>query len=400
MNWLAFWLFGLSGFVLFYSYCGFTILLFVVSKWLNRRHHKENITPKVSLLIAAYNEEAGIGDKLENVMSLDYPQEALEVIVASDGSTDATNEIVTRYANKGIQLLELPRRGKMVALNEAVKRATGEVLVFSDANTHFLPQALRMLVRNFADPSVGGVCGNQNHSLLDEGDNSGKGEHLYWSYDKWLKEMESLTGSIVSADGAIYAIRRSLYKMPPRTDVTDDFAISTAIVAQGYRLIYESKALVQETVSSSAKNEFQRKVRIINRGLRGVILRRSLLNPFKYGFYSVILFSHKVLRRLVPVFLILLFVSSLSLSSVNLFFLGATVAQILFYGLAFAGYFLRKNKFGELKLFYIPFFYCLANAAALIAITKLMRGTRIELWQPKRDSIQIENVKQIKEMHV
>lgn len=388
MNELFVIIFWMSVFSLFYIYGGFSILLSIVGKILKREVKKELITPKVSLIIAAYNEEHSIAEKLDNILSLDYPEDALEVIVASDGSDDNTNSIVSRYLLKGIELLALPRQGKIFALNEAVKLSSGQILIFSDANTLFLPQALRMLVRNFADPEVGGVCGNQKHLSPKNSDNISKGEHLYWSYDKWLKTMESLTGSIVSADGAIYAIRRELYQMPSSSDVTDDFAISTSVIEQGYRLVFESKALAHEKASSMAKSEFNRKVRIINRGLRGIILRKRLLNPFKYGFYSVILFSHKVLRRLVPLILMLLFIVSIGLAFENSFYLLAALIQSLFYLLAYTGYLLRNWKLGHSRVFYIPFFYCLANAAAFVAITKLIRGKRIESWQPQRERLE------------
>ena len=372
---------------LFYTYGGFSLLLGLVGKLLNRQVKKSNITPPMSLIIAAYNEESNIAQKIENILSIDYPKNCLQIIVASDGSVDGTNAIVSDYHDERLTFLALPRQGKIYALNEAVKHASGEVLVFSDANTMFDSAALRMLARNFADPEVGGVCGNQTHNETSSSDNSHQGESLYWKYDKWLKTMESKTGSIVSADGAIYAIRRGLYRTPAWKDVTDDFAISTGVIEQGYRLVFESEAFACEQASSHASDEFARKVRIINRGLRGVSLRRGLLNPFRSGFYSVILFSHKILRRLVPFLLIWLLAGSLFLSSGSPLYSFLAIGQLLFYGLAMTGYYVRNKKIGRLKLFYIPFFFCLANAAALVAMIRLLRGKRIESWQPKREPI-------------
>jgi cellulose synthase/poly-beta-1,6-N-acetylglucosamine synthase-like glycosyltransferase len=196
--------------------------------------------------------------------------------------------------------------------------------------------------------------------------------------------METATGSIVSADGAIYAIRKVLYRRPASSAITDDFALSTGVVEQGYRLVFESDALAYEEAMPRAKEEFWRKVRIMNRGLRGIILRKRLLNPFQYGFYSVVLFSHKLIRRLVPIFLITLFVSNITLSSTNEFYFLFLIAQVVFYSLASISFFLRNTSVGHLKLFYIPFFYCLANIASLVAIWKLVSGERIELWQPQR----------------
>ncbi len=378
-------LFWFSALLLMYTYGGYSLLVGLAGRILRKQVKAADITPKISLIVAAYNEESSIGQKIENALSLDYPRDHLQVIIASDGSDDSTNMIVESCHDERLHFLNLPRRGKIYALDEAVTHASGEILVFSDANTIFHSQSLRMLARNFADPEVGGVCGNQSHHAPSGSDNSHKGESLYWTFDKWLKTMESMTGCIVSADGAIYAIRRGLYQMPPWRDVTDDFAISTGIIAQGYRLVFESQALASETASSEARDEFDRKVRIINRGLRGVLLRRALLNPFRTGFYAVILFSHKVLRRIVPFFMISMAVSSLVLGLGSSFYLALFALQITFYALATIGCLFREREIGHSKIFYVPFFFCLANAAALVAILRLLRGKRIESWQPKRE---------------
>jgi len=370
--------------ILFYVYFGFPLLVILMGKARNRRVYKGAISPKISLIIAAYNEEKSIAEKLENALSLDYPSSDMEILVGSDGSDDGTDEIVSQYQNRGIQLLSLPRRGKIFALNDAVLASTGEILVFSDANTLFHPSALKMLTCNFADPDVGGVCGNQVYMAQGGADSSSRGESLYWTFDKWLKSMESLTGNIVSADGAIYAIRRKLYRMPRSTAVTDDFAISTAIIEQGYRLVFEERALAYEKASVAVRNEFARKVRIINRGLRAVVLRKGLLNPFRYGFYSMILFSHKVLRRLVPVMLIALVMLTAVMSRKSGFYMTLVLGQTVFYGTALIGYLLRSSHWGRLRFLYVPFYYCFVNAAALIALFKISVGNRIDQWQPQR----------------
>ncbi|MGH7449789.1 MAG: glycosyltransferase family 2 protein [bacterium] len=378
---LTFWL---SLATLIYVYAGFSFLVIVVGRWRNRRVRQAPITPRMSLIIPVWNEANTIAGRLENALGLDYPAEALEIIVASDGSDDDTEALVAQYADRGVRLLSLPRQGKMYALQAAAAGATGDIFVFSDANSIYAPSALRMLARNFADPEVGGVCGNQIYLQAKSADHCSKGETLYWSYDKWLKRMESLTGSIVSAHGAIYAIRRELYRPPASAAVTDDFAISTAVVEQGHRLVFESEAIAYEEPAPAANREFARKVRIMNRGLRGVMLRKTLLNPWRHGFYAVELFSHKVLRRLVPFFLLSLYVSSVVLSFSHRFYFAAAAGQTLFYALAGAGYLLRRHRLGRLKCFYLAFFYCLANTAALLAVVKLVGGRRIELWQPQR----------------
>jgi len=378
---LAFWL---SIFLLIYVYGGFSVLVIIVGRLRQRHVRKQEITPTMSLIIAAYNEEESIAARIDNALKLDYPAEALQIIVASDGSDDSTNSIVAGYADSRVQLLELPRRGKIHALNDAVKHATGEILVFSDANSMYDAQALRMLSRNFAEAQVGGVAGNTIYTKLSKSDSSSQGEDLYWSYDKWLKEMESLTGSIISAHGAIYAIRRELYRPISDSAVTDDFAISTLVIEQGYRLVFESEARAYEPPLPAAEREFRRKVRLMTRGFRSVLLRKALLNPFRYGFYSLELFTHKVLRRLVPCILFVLFVSSVALQSSGMIYVAAAAGQMIFYLLAGFGYVLRGQKLGKLKFLYIPFFYCLANFAAFVAMIKVLQGHQIERWQPQR----------------
>lgn len=384
-------IFWLSAAMVIYSYFGFALLVILVGIVMNRRVIKKPITPTISIIIAAYNEEKHISAKIHSILDTDYPLGNLEIIVASDGSDDDTEKIVSEFDQKVVKLISLPRQGKLYALDQAVRYARGELLVFSDANAIFDKNALRSIVQNFADPAVGGVCGNQLYVSQDQGDVSGEGESLYWSYDKWIKSLESRTGSIVSADGALYAIRSELYRLPQSTAVTDDFAISTSVIEQGYRLVYEPEAIAYEEPSPAAQNEFRRKVRIMNRGLRGVILRRKLLNPFRFGFYSFELFSHKALRRFVPFFLILLFGSSLLLSPVSEMHFVLTLAQALFYVLAIAGFLLKDAKLGELKLFYVPFYFCLVNTAVLIAIFKLIAGKRFEVWQPQRIYAQDQN---------
>jgi cellulose synthase/poly-beta-1,6-N-acetylglucosamine synthase-like glycosyltransferase len=368
----------------FYPYLLFPLILIILSRVINADVDKRAITPKVSMIIAAYNEEESIAAKLDNALALDYPAGSLEIIVASDGSSDKTVEIAGSYSSAGVRCLDLPRRGKIFALIDAVEASSGEILVFSDANTMFEPRALDMIVRNFADEDVGGVCGNQLHAKAAIGDSSGHGEQAYWSYDKWLKTLESRTGSIVSADGAIYAIRKNLFQAPESAAVTDDFAISTRVVERGYRLVYEPEARAYEPPTGHAYKEFSRKVRIINRGLRSVMLRKKLLNPFRYGVYSLTLFSHKISRRLVPVFLVLLFISNFFLFDEHILYLVALLLQAGFYAWAVVSFLLRDKKIGQLKIFYLPFFFCMANLAALVSLFNLIIGKRVERWNPQR----------------
>ncbi len=378
---LLFWMFLGS---LAYAYAGFPACVALVAMLRQRRVRKRAITPSVSLIVAAYNEERNIGPRLDNALALDYPAHLLEILVASDGSNDRTEEIVSGYESRGVRLLRLLRRGKVHALNAAVAAAWGDILVFSDANSAYDTQALRHLVSNFADPEVGGVVGNTSYVLQPGCESSSRGESLYLRYDTWLKKMESLTGSVISAHGAMYAVRRELYPTLSEAGVTDDFAISTAVVEQQRRLVFEMEARSSEIALPRAGSEFRRRVRIITRGLRGLWMRRRLFNPLRYGFYSVILFSHKALRRLLPIPLLLLLPLCLYLAPQGGLYRIAAFAQLAFYLLAFAGYLLRRAYAGRFKVFYVPFFYCMSNAAALVALWNLITGQTIELWQPHR----------------
>jgi len=371
--------------VILYTYLIFPVVVFLRGILLKRSYQTAEITPRVSMIIAAYNEVRAIGAKLDNILSLNYPRHYLEVIIASDGSNDGTDDIVRKYAESGIKLLSLPRQGKASALNAAVAVATGEILVFSDANSMYAPDAVRALVRPFADFEVGGVAGNQCYLAKDEQKASNDGESRYWNFDRRLKQFQSQSGNTISATGAIYAIRRSLF-CPVPGGVTDDFVTSTQVIAQGKRLVFAPDAIAYEPVAESSDAEFGRKVRVITRGLRAVLVMRELLNPFRYGFYSVQLFSHKVLRRLVVVPLLLLLIVSPFLWLHGRFYRYITLLQAVFYGCGVTGMLLRSSRIGRIKILSIPFFFCMVNAASFMAALNVLRGHRIERWEPQREA--------------
>lgn len=364
-----------------YTYALFPMLVLLRGRVCRRAYKCADITPTVSVIVVAHNEAANIGDKLENLLAQDYPRDKLEVLVASDGSNDATNEIVSEYEPEGVQLLELPREGKIPALNAAVKASGGEVLVFSDANSMFANGAIRALVRPLADARIGGVAGDQRY--LDDHPNTNTGERTYWSFDRILKQAQSAAGSATSATGAIYAIRRSLFRPIPAT-VTDDFAISTGVIVEGYRLVFAPDAIAYEPVAPESCVEFGRKVRVITRGLRGVLARQKLLNPFRYGFYAIQLFSHKVLRRLLVLPLLLLLPISAILWAHGPFYQLVLLGQIGVYGCGVLGRTLEGTRFGRRKIFAIPFFFCAVNIGSLLAICNLLRGHHIDRWEPQR----------------
>ncbi len=369
--------------LIFYTYLLFPIILLVRALVRPRPFERRDTEPRVTLVIAAHNEAGSIGEKLDNTIALDYPANRLEVIVASDGSDDGTNEIVDGYADR-VRLLALPRNGKASALNAAIAEASGEILIFSDANSTYATDAVRALVRPFADPRVGGVAGNQRYrAAKHQREGSAGGEEAYWSFDRLLKVAESRAGNAISATGAIYAIRRSLVGVVP-DGVTDDFAVSSSIIAQGYRLVFAPDAVAYESPAGSGRPEFRRKVRVITRGLRGVMLRRELLNPFRYGFYALQLLSHKVLRRLMAIPLLLVAGTTGALWSRGAVYRFATIAQLVFYALAAAGIALEGSHIARRRILAAPAYFVLVNAASLVALWNLLRGRRIDRWDSQR----------------
>lgn len=376
-------LFWSSVTVILYTYIGFPFVSWLRSWTFRRSYRTADITPSVSVLIAAHNEENSIGDQVRNMLDLEYPEARLQIVVASDGSTDRTMEILRTFDDPRVVELDLPRGGKAAALNSGVKHCTGEILVFSDANSMFARNALRALVSPFADESVGGVAGDQRYSKGGINSAADAGERSYWNFDRLMKSWQSRAGNVTSATGAIFAIRRSLFKTVPE-GVTDDFVTSTQVIAQGCRLVFAPDAAAYEPVAVSTGIEFGRKVRIITRGLRGVLQMRALLNPLRHGFYSVQLFSHKVLRRQMVFPLLVLLVTSGILAGTSPFYLLATVGQVCFYSAAFMGYLLNGTKVGRKKSLSIPFYFCLVNFACLIATFHSLTGKRVVLWKPQR----------------
>jgi cellulose synthase/poly-beta-1,6-N-acetylglucosamine synthase-like glycosyltransferase len=305
-------LFWGSASVVAFTYVGAPLIIFARALLRPRPVVSGPSEPSVSVVIAARNEAASIGPRLDNLAALDYPPDRLEVVVASDGSEDDTVGIARSRAGEQVTILELDRVGKADALNAAVARTSGEIVVFTDANTSFATDAIRAIVAPFADPTVGGVAGNQVYTSDGQTPGDG-GERSYWDFDRVLKRAESIAGSTVSATGAIYALRRDLVPTIV-AGVTDDFYTSTAVVERGYRLVFAPDAIAYEPPSKSANREYGRKVRIMSRGFRGVAARRSLLDPKRTGFYALQLAWHKLARRMMAGPLLFMAVASATLA--------------------------------------------------------------------------------------
>ncbi|HEX6096850.1 MAG TPA: glycosyltransferase family 2 protein [Thermoanaerobaculia bacterium] len=364
-----------------YVYFGYPALLWILSRLRTRPVRAGDVTPRVTFVIAAYNEEKVIAEKIENSLSLDYPGDRIEVLVVSNGSTDRTDEIVAGHPDPRVRLLALPRPGKMQALNEGAKVATGEILVFTDADFLLDRHTLRLMASKFADPEVGGVCGARNTNVRREGDATGEGEGLYARWDKWQKTLESRIGSVFAADGLLYAIRRELYVPIDAVHAADDIYISTRIPLQGYRLLFEPDATAYERAGVHAEQEFGRRVRVTNHSVRGLLTLRSHL--FTHGFYSLELLSHKLVRHMIPFFLIPLFAASAMLATRAPIYAVVFAGQVLVYGLAVVGWALRNRRIGRAKPFYVPYYFCFVNAAALFGLLSILRGSRVTAWAPR-----------------
>jgi cellulose synthase/poly-beta-1,6-N-acetylglucosamine synthase-like glycosyltransferase len=307
----------------------------------------------------------------------------LEIIVASDCSSDSTDAIAASFAPHGVRLhRQTQRLGKTAAQNAAVELARGEIILFSDATTLYRPDVLKAMMRNFADPTIGCVAGQLIY--VDPSNSSvGHGAVSYWGYEVFLKRHESNVRSLIGVSGCLYAVRRSAY-VPLYHEACSDFIIATKMVEQGLRAVYESQAICEEETNRRADKEFVMRVRVITQTYNDLWRHRHMLNPLRAGIYAVELFSHKVMRYLVPVFLGVIFVSSLLLAFVSSFYLLVFLAQVAFYLLAFAGYLLQR--FGiNARVLALPHYFLLANLAAVFAFFKFLRGERYARWEPIRD---------------
>lgn len=373
-------LFWISLAAILYIYFLYPFVLSFLSLFTRQTARKDNeeeeYTPYVSIVMAAYNEEVHVERKIKNCLSLDYPENKLEIIIGSDGSDDRTNEIVRKYAGK--RLLFFPhsaRRGKMVVINDGVNHAKGEICVFSDVSEVFDADAVKKLVRNFVDPSIGAVTGNHVYNPSTSG--LGKGTHLYWRYQRWLQRTESRLATILACDGTIYACRRDLFIPPPPGTINDDKAVPMGIVQQGYRVIFEPKAIARGDVLPETKSFFGQKVR----GQAGMYqlfwLFRNMFWPRK-PLVWLIFISHSVGPVLVPWLLLLLLFSNVGLY--NTFpYNWALFFHVVFYCSSVMGIITEHLKL-HLPGFHIPYFFVLSNVASIVSFWSFLFKVQKATW--------------------
>ena len=368
----AFWaLIGVVGF----AYVGYPFLLAVLVRLVGRPAQSADITPPVTLLVPAYNEEHSLGAKLESCMELDYPKDTLQILVLSDGSTDGTAAIAAQYAGRGVELMAFDEnRGKLAVLHDGLAHARGEIVAFSDAASRLLPDSLRRLVRPFADPAVGCVSGVYR-VLRPEAAALGQEEGFYWRYETFIKQCESDLASILGAHGSLYAIRRALCPDLAQIRINDDYEIPVKIVAGGHRAVYEPGAVACE--EATEMGGFARRVRIALGNFRQLRLLGLLLWPPRPWLLFEFV-AHKVLRLLGPACLLGALVLNVLLPGpVYACLLGA---QILFYALALAGW-LGGGRWLRVPVVKLPYYFCMVNAAYVVAFGRLVLGSGRVPWQ-------------------
>ncbi len=370
--------------LLAYVYAGYPLLVFIVSVLFPKAVKRWEIEPHVTVLITAFNEEAAIREKLENTLQIKYPAEKIEILVASDGSTDRTDDIVREFADRGVKLFRQEGRvGKTATQNNAVERAVGEIILFSDATTTYSQDVFRTILPPFADESVGCVAGRLVY-IDHESTSVGQGAKSYWNYETFIKTSESRACSLIGASGCLYAVRKSAYE-PMYPEACSDFLICTSIYRKGLRSVFAPDAVCFEETNRSADQELRMRVRVISQTFTDLWRNRDMLNPAKSGFFAVEMISHKVLRYAVPFILIGFLTASIVLSPSSTFYALAFVVQTLFYSLAGTGWVLERSG-KRLSVLAMPLYFTLANLASLLAFYKFLRGETYTRWDPIRQS--------------
>jgi len=364
---LTFWI---AAATIFYTYAGYPLLLTALRLAIRRPVRRAAIEPTVTLLIPAFNEARVIERKLRNALDLDYPAAKLEIVVASDGSTDKTAEIAGSFTGSGqVRVLAFPQnRGKMAVLNASVPETHGDIVIFSDAPALIDHDALRHLIANFADPEVGAVSGR--YSVLRPGESyTGASEDLYWKYETYLKICESNLDSTLGAHGHLYAIRRELFPFPDPAMINDDYVIPVSVISKGFRAIYEPSAVVRE--EAREMTGFGRRVRIFAGNVQQLAETRGLRPLPLFCFLS-----HKAGRLLTPVAMLVAFTASLLLAGDRVY-RAAFFGQTIFYLLAICGAVLRLRP----KLLMLPFYFSMINAAAFLGFYHAATRRRGMAWE-------------------
>jgi cellulose synthase/poly-beta-1,6-N-acetylglucosamine synthase-like glycosyltransferase len=376
----------ISLFIIFYTFLGYGILLYILVKI--KRVFKGNpevaadlnLLPTCTLIVAAYNEEKFIEEKVANTLALTYPKERLKFIFVTDGSSDQTPELIGKYPE--IKLMHKPDRlGKIVAVHRAMQEVETEVVVFTDANTFLNKDALINICRHYSDPKTGAVAG-EKRVMIEEKDGATAGEGFYWKYESKLKAWDSELYSVVGAAGELFSIKTSLYQPVPKNSVLDDFMISMLIAEKGFKIVYEPEAYATEKSSENVSEELKRKIRIAAGGIQSIIWLKKILNPFYQPMLSFQYISHRVLRWTITPFLMILCFLLNVLIVINegvLIYQLLLVCQTGFYLSALLGLVLENRKI-RVKILFIPYYFSVMNYAVIAGILRYFNGGQSVLW--------------------
>lgn len=388
---IVYWL---SLFIVFYTFLGYGILLYFLVR-IRRVVKGKRIVPglnqnfpSLTLVVAAYNEEDLIIEKIQNTLGLNYPADKLSLLFITDGSNDRTPDLIAQYPQ--IKLMHSPaRNGKIHAIHRAMHEVDSEVVVFTDANTFLNKDALLLIARHYADPNVGAVSG-EKRVMQDAVSDATAGEGFYWKYESTLKKWDSELYSVVGAAGELFSVRRSLYQQVEQDTILDDFMISMLIAQQGYRIIYEPDAYASELSSDNIKEELKRKVRIAAGGIQSILRLEKLFFPFHFPLLWFQYISHRVLRWTVtPFLMILVFVLNIliCIQSGDIIYGLIMAGQVVFYGAAFLGWMLEKKKI-KVKALFVPYYFCVMNYAVIAGIQRYYKGSQSAAWEKaKRKTI-------------
>lgn len=381
------WVFWGAGLLLLHTYVLYPLLLKVGNRLLPSRYAQppagvadgdvgRGDLPRVTLVVAAHNEEAVIARKLENSLALEYPPELLEIVIGSDGSTDGTDALVRACTDPRVRLDTAPRAGKVGVLNRTIPKARGEIVLLSDANTHLEPDALRQLVPHFDDPAVGAVCGrlrlyNPSRGAFEES--------AYWAYESAIKREEGLRGALIGANGGLYALRRALFSPLPPDTIVDDFVIPLRILEQGRAVVYEARAVALEETTEDYGREFGRRARIAAGNFQALTRAPRLLLP-SAGFAAFAFWSHKVIRWCAPLLMALCLLTNLLLLGAGGLYVLLLLLQLAFYGLAAVGH--RHGIPASLgRLVSVPYYFVSMNVAIAVGFLRFLKGTQKATWE-------------------
>ncbi len=385
---ILFWVFL---FVIFYSYLGYGILLFLIIKirrllGLSKKFEgNDDYEPEVTLFVAAFNEKDYVDEKVKNSLSLKYPQNKVRQVWITDGSDDGTPDLLKKY--EGVEVHHVPERGgKIGAMNRGMKFVKTPIVIFSDGNTNLGENSIQEIVNLFRNPKVGCVSGEKRIYSNEADAAAGAGEGIYWKYESTLKKWDAEWYSVVGAAGELFAIRTELWQEVEKDTLLDDFIISLRVAMAGYTIQYNPEAYAIETASANVKEELKRKIRISAGGIQSVIRLRALLNIFKYGRLSFQYISHRVLRWTVTPLLLLLIIPINLILALNGGFLNVDlynilfVGQLVFYVAALTGWFLENRKI-KVKVLFIPYYFFIMNLSVFLGFRRYLKGNQSVKWE-------------------